>query len=108
MERMLITTLTPDEVRQMMYESAIQAVRFCLKTEPPISENVPNEAAAPFVSKREAGRLLGVCTSSVDNAARRGDLTRCYVGKSVRFDRAQVLALARSHITNKKNSINER
>lgn len=60
-------------------------------------EAVSGQAAPPYVSKREAARLLGVCVSSVDNAARRGDLTPLYVGKAVRFDRVQVLNLAKSH-----------
>ena len=65
-------------------------------------DNAPGQAAPPYVSKREAARLLGLCVSSVDNAARRGELTRHYVGKSVRFDRVQVLALAKSHTNLKK------
>ena len=67
-------------------------------------DTVPGQAAPPYVSKREAARLLGVCPSSVDNAARRGDLKRHYVGKSVRFDRAQVLALAKVHTNHKQRS----
>ena len=51
-------------------------------------------ADAPFIGKKEAARLIGVCSSTIDNAARAGRLTRYYVGKSVRFDRTQVLALA--------------
>ncbi len=99
MERTIVTSLTPDELRQIVVES----VQYCLKAEKPERENVPGQAAPPYVSKREAARLLGLCVSSVDNAARRGELTRHYVGKSVRFDRVQVLALAKAH-TNLKQT----
>jgi len=92
MQRILVTNLTPDELRQIIVES----VQHCLKAAPPKPETAPLQAA-PYVSKREAARLLGLCVSSVDNAARRGDLTPLYVGKAVRFDRVQVLNLAKSH-----------
>lgn len=52
-------------------------------------------ASPPYVSKKEAARLVGVCPSTIDNAARRGQLKRHYIGKSVRFDRGQVMALAK-------------
>ena len=54
MERMLLTSLTPDEFRQIVVES----VRQCLKTETPILGIAPNEAAPNHVTKREAARLL--------------------------------------------------
>jgi len=100
MERTLFTNLSPDELRQIIVES----VQHCLKVAPPKPETVPGQAAPPYVSKKEAARLLGVCVSSVDNAARRGDLTRQYVGKAVRFDRQQVLQLAKSHLNHKQKN----
>jgi excisionase family DNA binding protein len=45
------------------------------------------------ITKKDAARLLSVCPSTIDNAARAGKLKRHYVGKSVRFERDQVLAL---------------
>ena len=50
-------------------------------------ENVPGQAAPPYVSKKKAGRLLGVCVISVDNAARSWKLKRHYVVISDRFAR---------------------
>ena len=59
------------------------------------AENAPAPMVdAPFIDKKEAARLIGVCTSTIDGAARAGRLKRHYIGKSVRFERAQVLALA--------------
>ena len=64
---------------------------------------VPGQAAPPYVNKREAARLIGVCVSTIDNAARAGKIKRHYVGeKAVRFERVQVLALAKSHTNLKK------
>lgn len=54
----------------------------------------PGEAVGHYVSKRHAARLLDCSPSTIDNHARAGRLTRHYVGKAVRFDRAQVLSLA--------------
>lgn len=98
MERTIITTLTPDEFRQIVVES----IRHCLKTDKPISDNVPGQAAANYVTKREAARLISVCVSTIDNAARAGKIKRHYVGKSVRFLRSEVLALAKSHTNHKQ------
>lgn len=58
--------------------------------------NRPGEAVGHYVSKRQAARLLDCSPSTIDNHARAGRLTRRYVGKAVRFDRAQVLSLARA------------
>jgi excisionase family DNA binding protein len=56
----------------------------------------PGEAVGHYVSKRQAARMLDCSPSTIDNHARAGRLTRYYVGKAVRFDRAQVLSLARA------------
>lgn len=44
-----------------------------------------------YLSKKEAAKLWGCCTSTIDNYARRGVLTRHYVGSAVRFKRSEVL-----------------
>lgn len=65
-------------------------------------DNVPNAAAPTHVSKKEAARLLGCSQGTVDNFARAGKLKRSYLGKSVKFERAQVLGLTRSHTNSKQ------
>ena len=51
-----------------------------------------------LITKQQAARLLACCASTIDNYARAGRLKRHYIGKGerkiVRFERAQVLALA--------------
>ena len=82
--------------------------RFLLQTKQRQPDDVPGQAATPYVSKREAARLISVCPSTIDNNARAGKLKRHYVGKAVRFDRLEVLALAKSHTNHKqKNQSNE-
>lgn len=98
MERTIITSLTPDEFRQIVVES----VRHCLKTDKPTPDKAPAQEATPYVSKREAAHLIGVCTSTIDNAARAGKIRRHYVGKSVRFLRSEVLALAKATTNHKQ------
>jgi len=75
--------------------SQIESLLLDLKHAPQNHNTAPDAVAPPFVSKREAAQLIRVCTSTIDNAARAGKLKRHYVGKAVRFDRAQVLALAK-------------
>jgi excisionase family DNA binding protein len=90
MERTIITSLSPDEFRQIVVESMLH----CLKNQQPVRELLPDEAATKYVCKRAAARLLSCSPSTIDNHARAGHLIRHYVGKSVRFDRQDVLALA--------------
>lgn len=65
-------------------------------------EDDTGEAGQVFVSKRAAAKILDCCTSSVDNAARAGKLRRHYFGKSVRFLRSEVLALAKANTNHKQ------
>ena len=61
-----------------------------------IQDNVPGQAASPFVTKREAAGVLRCSPGTVSNLARAGKLKRLYVGKSLRFSRSEVLNLARA------------
>ena len=70
---------------------------------PPPRNDKPTEAGQAFLSKKQAARLLSCSPSTIDNHARAGRLTRHYVGgKSVRFDRQQVLSLAQKHTNHKQ------
>jgi len=104
MKDLILTALTRDDLAAFFDHRLDLAFQRHSAQTPRHPDTVPGQAAPPYVSKREAARLLGVCASSVDNAARRGDLKRHYVGKSVRFDRAQVLALAKVHTNHKQRS----
>lgn len=82
--------------------------RYAPQPNPRQPEDAPGEAGQTYVSKREAARLISVCPSTIDNAARANRLRRHYVGKSVRFLRSEVLALAKSRNNHKqKKSSNE-
>lgn len=94
MERTILTTLTADELRYLVVDAVEHTIKNMAKNPAPAQ---PADAP-PYVSKREAARLIGVCPSTIDNAARAGKIKRHYVGKSVRFERAQVLALAKKSI----------
>jgi hypothetical protein len=102
MKDLILTALTRDDLEAFFDHRLDLAFQRHSEKVPRHPDTAPGQAAPPYVSKKEAARLLGVCASSVDNAARRGDLTRNYVGKAVRFDRAQVLNLAKSHTNHKQ------
>ena len=74
--------------------SSIEAVLQELRKEQRAEGSSPSEGHY-YVSKRQAARLLDCSLSTIDNHARSGRLTRHYIGKTVRFDRAQVLSLAK-------------
>lgn len=99
----LILSMTRRELETLV----IECVGACLKnaTPPPRhtgNELPPGEAGSAFVSKRQAARLLSCSTGTIDNHARAGSLTRHYVGKAVRFDRQEVLSLAKRHTSTKQ------
>ncbi len=56
----------------------------------------PNYGLAPLITKKEAAKLLNCSQGTIDNYARAGRIDRKYIGKSVRFDRDQILGLLRS------------
>ena len=90
MENTIFTTLTPTEMRYLVAEAVEHTMKSMQKNSP-----AATKADAPhYVTKQEAARLISVCPSTIDNAARAKKLKRHYVGKSVRFLRSEVLALA--------------
>ena len=99
----LIFSMTRRELETLV----IECVGACLKNATPLprhtgNELPPGEAGSAFISKREAARLLSCSPSTIDNHARAGHLTRHYIGKAVRFDRVQVLSLAKRHSSTKQ------
>lgn len=88
----LIVTMTRSELERLLEDR----VKFCLLTYIPVN---PTPTAAPepttgqLLTKKEAAKLLACSTSSIDNAARAGRLPRHYIGKSVRFQKEDVLNL---------------
>ncbi|MEO6758205.1 MAG: helix-turn-helix domain-containing protein [Saprospiraceae bacterium] len=106
MENVVFTQLSIPEFRKLIQQELEQfhkANATDHKQRRP--DHVSGQAATPYVSKREAARLIGVCTSSIDNHARSGKLKRFYVGKAVRFDRAEVLALAKPHTNRRQGAV---
>lgn len=104
MEQVVFTALSKQDLEALV----IDCVQVCLKrhaTQPPAKrDDTTGEAGQTYVSKKQAARLLDCCTSTIDNHARAKRLTRHYVGKSVRFDRQQVLSLAKSNTNHKQQS----
>lgn len=74
----------------------IDCVNVCLKHHKPSAPTVEIQEPDPgqLLTTKESARLLGVSPSTIGNHARAGNLTRLYIGKSVRFSREQVTSLA--------------
>lgn len=100
MQTTVITSLSYEELKTLISE----ALRGELKqVEPsPRQEEPPGQAREAYISKKQAARLLSCSPSTIDNHARAGSLTRHYVGKAVRFDRQEVLSLAKRHTSTKQ------
>lgn len=100
MQTTVITSLSYEELKTLISE----ALRGELKqvAPPPRLEDTPGPDGGAYVNKRQAARLLSCSPSTIDNHARAGSLTRHYVGKAVRFDRQEVLNLAKRHTSTKQ------
>lgn len=106
MTDILFTGLTRQEFEAILDKRLEMAFQRHTAQTPTRRDEIPAEAGQAFVSKKQAARLLSCSPSTIDNHARAGRLTRHYVGgKSVRFDRLQVLALAQKR-TNHKQKVN--
>lgn len=77
--------------------SAIESLLIEIKQHKGDTPTTPGQPQSPYVTKRQAAALLACSPGTIDNHARAGILARHYVGQSVRFARAEVLALARTH-----------
>lgn len=95
----LIVTMTEQELKILVRQSVSEGVEAAL------SRSQKNEPEGNLLKKKDAARLLSCSTSTIDNLARAGKLTRHYVGKkAVRFDREQVLSMAEQTIYYKYKS----
>ena len=99
MEKLVITT---EQDLEAIFDRRLELAFKRFTTEPTKREDASGQAGEAFVSKRQAARLLSCSPSTIDNHARAGQLTRHYVGKAVRFDRQQVLGLAKRHTSTKQ------
>ncbi len=100
MQTTVITSLSYEELKTLISEALKGELKHIAP--PPRQDEPPGQAGEAFVNKRQAARLLSCSVSTIDNHARAGSLTRHYVGKAVRFDRQQVLALAKRHTSTKQ------
>lgn len=81
--------MTEQELKNLVRQSVSEGVHAALL------RSKENESESNWLKKRDAAHLLSCSTSTIDNLARAGKLTRHYVGKkAVRFDREQVLKMA--------------
>lgn len=87
-------SITPEELSEIISNAIVKAVEGMISGG--FLQQTNTESI--LIDKRQAARLISVCTSTIDNAARRGDLTRHYVGKSVKFKREDVLFLVRKKV----------
>jgi len=87
MKKLVLIEITMDELQMLI----IDCVVACLKHHKPQLEFDDEQ----LINKKQAAKLLGVCTTTIDNHARAGNLTRRYIGKSLRFSRNEVLKLSK-------------
>ena len=90
--------MTEQELKTLVRQSVSEGVEVALSGK---DQDAPE---SNFVKKKDAAKLLSCSTSTIDNLARSGHLTRKYVGKKgLRFDREQVLSMAEKRTYYKSN-----
>lgn len=90
----LIIQMTEAELKAIVTEASEKAVSLALNKTKPKEEGEAGKVEAVFFTKKQAARHLNCCTSTIDNAARAGKLTRHYLGNTVRFRIEEVKKLA--------------
>ena len=91
-KEMLFLTASNDEIHTLLVDTVNSVVRRNLNSLN-IAEKEPQDSPDKLLSKKEAAHLLNCSTSTIDNYAREGILTRFYIGRAVRFRRDNVLAI---------------
>lgn len=92
---LVVIELTRQEFESTLDAFLEKALRRLALEKPAQNTEEAADGNVLFINKREAAKILSVCVSTIDNHANAGHLTRYNVGKSVRFDRKQVLELAK-------------
>lgn len=97
---MILTSLSEKEIKTLVLDCLKQALKHHY-----VQSRHDQKDRDLFLTKREAARLLSCSTSTIDNYARAGKLTRNYLGKTVRFRREEVLKLTEpSNLNHQKQS----
>jgi len=90
---MKVLLMTSEEVESLI-QKVSAATLAAFKEEISLDETgKPRDAGGEFVNKKQAALILGCSQGKVDCLAKDGRLKKSYVGKSVRFLRADVLAI---------------
>lgn len=101
MDKIVISTVQDLEA---LFDKRLEIAFQRFAAQQPTKRDEPlGQAGEAYVNKRQAARLLSCSPSTIDNHARAGHLTRHYIGKAVRFDRVQVLNLAKRHSSTKQH-----
>lgn len=85
-----IIALSEDQAAQIVKEAAQIAVLSALNEWDRLAKQ--QEAEDPLLTKKEAGALLNVSHTTVNNLYSNGDLPGYRIASSVRFKRSEVLA----------------
>lgn len=101
-----LVVIPPDELEAIIDARLRIILKGFFENNQGLPDNVPGQAASPYVTKKEAAGVLRCSPGTVSNLARAGKLKRLYVGKSLRFSRSEVLNLARATQNTKLRATN--
>lgn len=90
MRKVLFTELSEQEIIVIVQE----AVKMAFQTHQPPEPPPKGESECLLLTKKQAAKFLACSTSTIDNFARAGKLTRYYLGKTVRFKEEELMTLA--------------
>lgn len=84
---------TEEQLQEIVQNAVANALAQVKSLQTPIESNTTADHAE-FLTKKQAAKLLACSPSTIDNFRRSGKLTPVYLGKTVRFKRSEILALA--------------
>ncbi len=90
-DKIVLVSIPVDDLHNLIAEAVATGLKFHKPQPTQQTDNTVGDAE--FLTKKQAAKLLACSTSTIDNYARAQKLSRNYIGKTVRFKRAEVLEL---------------
>lgn len=90
---MKVVLMTADEIETLVKRVASETLAAFKEEISFDADGKPGEAGGEFVNVPQAAKILKCSNGTVHNLAREGRLKKHFVGRSVRFSRADVLAI---------------
>ncbi len=84
MENLVFTSLTREELKDLMHETALEAAQAAIKAAQ--TTDIQEE----YITRKEAQKILGVCYNTLESRTREGLIKSYRLGRSIRYKRTEI------------------